>query len=78
MLVASVVTVVAFLAWLTVARMPWLTGAVLAALTLLAVLSLTLTAVQPRVAVEARLLLFLGVAATLLVAGEMQRRKLGD
>ncbi|MGC3862441.1 hypothetical protein ACPSM1_19930 [Micromonospora chersina] len=78
MLVASVVTVVAFLAWLTVARMPWLTGAVLAALTLLAVLSLTLTAVQPRAAVEARLLLFLGVAATLLVAGEMQRRKLGD
>ncbi|GGR77651.1 hypothetical protein GCM10010169_22410 [Micromonospora fulviviridis] len=78
MLVASVVTMVAFLAWLTVARLPWFTGVVLVALTLVAVASITLAAVQPRAVVEARLLLFLGVAATLLVAGEMQRRRLGD
>ncbi|MEU9828450.1 hypothetical protein [Micromonospora chersina] len=76
MLVASVVTMMAFLAWLTVARLPWFTGVVLVALTLVAVASITLAAVQPRAAVEARLLLFLGVAVTLLVAGEMQRRKL--
>ncbi|MFG3301778.1 hypothetical protein [Micromonospora chersina] len=78
MLVASVVTVVAFLAWLTVARLPWCTGVVLVALILVAVASVTLAAVQPRAAVEARLLLFGGVAVTLLVAGEMQRRRLGD
>ncbi|MFG2169168.1 hypothetical protein [Micromonospora chersina] len=78
MLVASVVTVVAFLAWLTGARLPWFTGVVLVALALVAVASITLAAVQPRAAVEARLLLFLGVAVTLLVAGEMQRRKLAD
>ncbi|MET7808450.1 hypothetical protein [Micromonospora chersina] len=78
MLVASGVIVVAFLAWLTVARLPWLTGVVLVALALVAVASITLAAVQPRAAVEARLLLFLGVAVTLLVAGEMQRRRLAD
>lgn len=78
MLIASVVTMVAFLAWLTVARRPRFTGVVLVALTLVAVASITLAAVQPRAAVEARLLLFLGVAVTLLASGEMQRRKLGD
>ncbi|TYB39788.1 hypothetical protein FXF50_05305 [Micromonospora sp. AP08] len=78
MLVASVVTMLAFLAWLTVARLPWLTGVVLVALTLVAVASISLAAVVPRAAVEARLLLFLGVAVTLLVAGETQRRKLAD
>ncbi|MGV9804940.1 hypothetical protein [Micromonospora chersina] len=78
MLVASVVTVVAFLAWLTVARLPWFTGVVLVVLILVAVASITLAAVQPRATVEARLLLFLGVAVTLLVAGEMQRRRLAD
>ncbi|MCP3785453.1 hypothetical protein NLX85_19000 [Micromonospora sp. A3M-1-15] len=78
MLVASVVTMLALLAWLTVARLPWFTGVVLVALTLVAVASITLAAVVPRAAVEARLLLFLGVAVTLLVAGEMQRRKLAD
>ncbi|WP_262285817.1 hypothetical protein [Micromonospora sp. MA102] len=78
MLVASVVVVVAFLAWLTVARLPRFTGVVFVALALVAVASLTLAAVQPRAAVEARLLLFVGVAVTLLVAGERQRRALGD
>ncbi|MEU2170668.1 hypothetical protein ACH47V_31615 [Micromonospora chersina] len=78
MLVASIVAVVAFLAWLTVARLPWFTGVVLVALTLVAVASITLAAVQPRATVETRLLLFLGVAVTLLVAGEMQRRRLAD
>ncbi|MFI7284644.1 hypothetical protein ACIBOV_30735 [Micromonospora chersina] len=78
MLVASVVTVVAFLVWLTVARLPWFTGVVLVALILVAVVSITLAAAQPRAAVEARLLLFLGVAVTLLVAGEMQRSRLAD
>ncbi|SCL51213.1 hypothetical protein [Micromonospora chersina] len=76
MLVASVVTMLALLAWLTVARLPWFTGVVLVALTLVAVASVSLAAVVPRAAVEARLLLFLGVAVTLLAAGETQRRKL--
>ncbi|MGY0002298.1 hypothetical protein [Micromonospora sp. I033] len=78
MLFASVVILVAFLVWLTVARLRWFTGMVSVALILVAAASLTLTAVQPRAAVEARLLLFLGAAVTLLVAGEGQRRTLGD
>ncbi|SCL63963.1 hypothetical protein GA0070604_5099 [Micromonospora eburnea] len=73
MLFASVVTMVAFLVWLTVARLRWFTGVVLVVLTLVAAASLTLAAVQPRAAVEARLLLFLGVAVTLLVARVVQR-----
>ncbi|MEU1689181.1 hypothetical protein [Micromonospora sp. NPDC005707] len=78
MLFASVVALVAFLVWLTVARLGWLTGAVLVALTLVAAASVTLAAVQPRAAVEARLLLLVGVAVTLLVAVKAQRRRLGD
>ncbi|WP_433288896.1 hypothetical protein [Micromonospora sp. CA-244673] len=78
MLFASVVALVAFFVWLTVARLRWLTGVVLVALTLVAAASVTLTGVQPRAAVEARLLLLVGVAVTLLVAVKAQRRRLGD
>ncbi|MGS2619823.1 hypothetical protein ACVCAH_35890 [Micromonospora sp. LZ34] len=77
MFLAALVTVLAFLVWLTVARLRWLSVVVLAVLALLAAATVTLAAVQPRAAVEARLLLFLGVAATLIVGRWVQRRRLG-
>ncbi|MER6590950.1 hypothetical protein ABT214_03615 [Micromonospora purpureochromogenes] len=77
MVLASIVAVVAFLAWLTVARLRWLTGVVLAALLLVALGIVALAAVQPRAALEARVLLVLGAAATLLAARVIQRRRLG-
>jgi hypothetical protein len=78
MLFAALVTVVAFLVWLTVARLRWLTGVVLLALIMVAATSVILGAVQPRAAAEARLLLFLGGAITLLAARKVQGRRLRD
>ncbi|MGK5445078.1 hypothetical protein ACSNN7_25070 [Micromonospora sp. URMC 105] len=78
MLLAVVVAVVAFLAWLTVARERRLSAVVLAVLLAVSVGTAALAAVQPRAAVESRVLLFLGVAATLLVARETQRRRYRD
>ncbi|MEU5939520.1 hypothetical protein ABZ807_10045 [Micromonospora sp. NPDC047548] len=76
MLLASVAVAAAFLAWLTVARNRRLSAVVLAALLAVAVGTVALAAAQLRAAAEPCVLLFLGVVATLLVAREVQRRRL--
>ncbi|MFR9778733.1 hypothetical protein ACL02O_22130 [Micromonospora sp. MS34] len=79
MLITSVVVaVLAYLAWLPVARARWLTSAVLVVLIVLAVGTVALAAWQPRAAVEAHVLLFLGTAVVLLVARSVQRRRLRE
>ncbi|MFG1676964.1 hypothetical protein [Micromonospora sp. NPDC049282] len=78
MLLTCAVTTAAFLVWSSVARLRRLTALVTVALVLIAATGLALTAVQPRAAVEARVLVLLGAAGTLLVARAAQRRRLGD